>query len=51
MKQNSPSFPQWTNQLITILAWIWTFGILAAYTYGFANIIRLLWTWLMRMGT
>jgi len=36
---------------MSVLAWFWTTGIVAAYTYGFVDIIRLLWTWLMRMGT
>ena len=51
MKQNSRSFPRSPNQFMSVLAWFWTTGIVAAYTYGFVDIIRLLWTWLMRMGT
>lgn len=51
MKQNSRSLRRSPNQLMSVLAWIWTVGILAAYTHGFADIIRLLWNWLIRMGT
>ena len=51
MKQESRSFARSPNQLVSVLAWIWTIGILAAYTHGFADIIRLLWNWLIRMGT
>ena len=47
----SRSFARSPNQLVSVLAWIWTIGILAAYTHGFADIIRLLWKWLMRIGT
>ena len=47
MKQNSVSRPLLLKLLISALAWIWVIGILAAYIYGFLDIIQVLKSWLL----